>query len=448
MACETSSDNCPRPGDTDNILLRKILLALTSGAGVAGGQGIVETPGGVVNFAQSGPYTPGAIPFATSSTTMGFDPANLFWDDMNNFLGLGTSTPGAPLHVVSSAIDAHTLDLEVNNASVVGSGIRLRHSRGTQAVPLPLVNGDLTGVIAGQAFNDALFFSGAEIDFVVDGVVGAGRPPSRIEFYTNIAGGSQTEKLRLAGDGKFTFTVPTGVGGVINMVSAGTSQIDFLRAGAPVGFVKWGAALIQFRGSTGVTIGPGFGTGSLTFASNDIDRWQVVDTGVFIAVTDNTLDIGTSGAYRPRSIYVGTSVFTPQVQFPAAQVPSADPNNLDDYEEGSWTPTDASGAGLAFTIVAADCKYTKIGRQVTANFRLVFPVTASGLGAAFGGLPFTSAASAGNGGYVNFTNSGLTFTFSNSSGSTTFVPFLTSGIQPTNTALSTTDLRGTIVYFV
>ena len=45
------------------------------------------------------------------------------------------------------------------------------------------------------------------------------------------------------------------------------------------------------------------------------------------------------------------------------------------YEEGTWTPTDTSGAGLTFTGVVA--KYTRIGRQVTANCLLTFPATAS-----------------------------------------------------------------------
>ncbi len=35
-------------------------------------------------------------------------------------------------------------------------------------------------------------------------------------------------------------------------------------------------------------------------------RWQMTGAGHFIATTDNTLDIGASGATRPRSLYVGT----------------------------------------------------------------------------------------------------------------------------------------------
>ena len=65
---------------------------------------------------------------------------------------------------------------------------------------------------------------------------------------------------------------------------------------------------------------------------------------------------------------------------------------FDDYEEGTWTPTDASGAGLTF--IVANGWYTKIGRQVTVNGEVRYPVTADTSNATIGSLPFT-AASAG-----------------------------------------------------
>jgi hypothetical protein len=67
---------------------------------------------------------------------------------------------------------------------------------------------------------------------------------------------------------------------------------------------------------------------------------------------------------------------------------------LADYEEGTWTPTDDSGAGLSFTLEYAT--YTKVGRLVTLNFRLAFPATADVSDVLIGGLPFAAAA-AGSG---------------------------------------------------
>jgi len=67
---------------------------------------------------------------------------------------------------------------------------------------------------------------------------------------------------------------------------------------------------------------------------------------------------------------------------------------LADYEEGTWTPTDASGASLSFADTFAT--YTKIGRLVTLNFRVQFPATASVADVLIAGLPF-AAAVAGSG---------------------------------------------------
>jgi hypothetical protein len=54
----------------------------------------------------------------------------------------------------------------------------------------------------------------------------------------------------------------------------------------------------------------------------------------------------------------------------------------------TWTPADASGAGLVFTSVIAT--YTKIGKLVTAFATLTYPATADGSSAAISGLPFAS----------------------------------------------------------
>jgi hypothetical protein len=80
----------------------------------------------------------------------------------------------------------------------------------------------------------------------------------------------------------------------------------------------------------------------------------------------------------------------PGIKFPATQVASADPNTLDDYEEGTWTPTvvGATTAGTA-TYTTQIGNYVKIGKQVTVSFSVSYT---SGTGTGFlkvRGLPFT-----------------------------------------------------------
>jgi hypothetical protein len=79
-----------------------------------------------------------------------------------------------------------------------------------------------------------------------------------------------------------------------------------------------------------------------------------------------------------------TVLSTNGVAFPATQVPSADANTLDDYEEGTWTPV-ASSAGGSLTAYSSNGKYTKIGRTVT----IFGSITTTTVGTASGTLNFT-----------------------------------------------------------
>jgi hypothetical protein len=69
------------------------------------------------------------------------------------------------------------------------------------------------------------------------------------------------------------------------------------------------------------------------------------------------------------------------------QAPVLPPQVNPHLEYGSWTPTDASGAGLSLTVTSAT--YVKHERLVLARCQLTYPATASGANATIGGLPFT-----------------------------------------------------------
>lgn len=80
-----------------------------------------------------------------------------------------------------------------------------------------------------------------------------------------------------------------------------------------------------------------------------------------------------------------------QVKFPASQNASSDANTLDDYEEGSWTPTiTGSGGGSGQVYAVQSGFYIKIGRFVYASGRIVLSTLGTvTTGAQVGGLPFT-----------------------------------------------------------
>ena len=97
------------------------------------------------------------------------------------------------------------------------------------------------------------------------------------------------------------------------------------------------------------------------------------------ATNDNTVDLGANGnAFK--DLYVGG------IQFPATQAASADANNLDDYEEGTWTPS--LGGDTTYSTQAG--QYTKVGRLVNISCIIQVNVLGTGSTSSISGLPFTS----------------------------------------------------------
>ena len=85
------------------------------------------------------------------------------------------------------------------------------------------------------------------------------------------------------------------------------------------------------------------------------------------------------------------------VKFPATQVASADVNTLDDYEEGTWTPS--LGGFSSITYSAQTGTYTKIGNVVNVVCKIVVSGgTRTSADAQIFSLPFTSASQENSGG--------------------------------------------------
>ena len=85
------------------------------------------------------------------------------------------------------------------------------------------------------------------------------------------------------------------------------------------------------------------------------------------------------------------------LQFPPSQVPSADANNLDDYEEGTWTPVLGGSGGTSGQSYSTQLGiYTKIGNKVYCSCSMVLTAKGTITGnVQILGLPFTSKNSGG-----------------------------------------------------
>jgi len=83
-------------------------------------QGITITAGGLSsNSINNTALTTGSVLFSGASGLITQDNANLFWDDTNNRLGIGTAAPGAPLDVHSTGTAAQFNGTGINNAYVL-----------------------------------------------------------------------------------------------------------------------------------------------------------------------------------------------------------------------------------------------------------------------------------------------------------------------------------------
>jgi hypothetical protein len=169
-----------------------------------------------------------------------------------------------------------------------------------------------------------------------------------------------------------------------------------------------------------------------TDATNDkvgmgtISPAEKLDVVGKIKVSDNIV-IGTSGKGIDFSATAGTG--TSEL--------------LADYEEGTWTPVDSSGAGLTLTVTAAS--YTKIGRMVYASLDITFPVTVNGATIFIGGLPFISK-NVGTVAIAVTTEATCVRGATGSADDTTFVLYDSTGTPLVNATMSTDVLRATVIY--
>jgi hypothetical protein len=110
--------------------------------------------------------------------------------------------------------------------------------------------------------------------------------------------------------------------------------------------------------------------GTSTSAGSPVERLSINTTGTLSlqGAATNTTGVG--------------------ITFPATQSASSDANTLDDYEEGTWTPT-ATSQGGSITSYSANGSYVKIGKTVFVRAEIIITNVGTASGRIDGGgLPF------------------------------------------------------------
>ena len=125
--------------------------------------------------------------------------------------------------------------------------------------------------------------------------------------------------------------------------------------------------------------------GGLAMAGDTSGQLALQSAGTTFA-TGNQYGIGLGTAVPSSGIGIA---------FPATQSASSDANTLDDYEEGTFTPTWLGSTTNPTVSGMQTCTYTKIGRLVTITGDMYATSVSSGSGnLSIGNLPFTAASGA------------------------------------------------------
>ena len=150
-----------------------------------------------------------------------------------------------------------------------------------------------------------------------------------------------------------------------------------------------------------------------------------------VANTQNVVAAGTLKGTSTISVGAATpSTSGAGITFPATQSASSDANTLDDYEEGTWTPS----LGGTATYSDRQGNYTKVGRIVTLWSSMTVTLIGTGSTTTISGLPFTSTG----------VFSGVPMYFSGLSNAVTRIALFTSGTNLRNSSSASSETTATV----
>ena len=247
--------------------------------------------------------------------------------------------------------------------------VHMGFSSGNKAVmdgsitTVKLNSAGIAPTITGGTINGATFAAGAvgtpSITTTGDTNTGIYFPAADTIAFTE--GGTEAMRINSSGNvgiGTNSPNTPLQVNGTIKSYASDVSNSNLILRNsttgdaAGFGLQQDGVNTYLYNNSNGV----------MAFATNGTERMRLDTTGLL------TLPYG-------------------QIKFPAAQNASSDANTLDDYEEGTWTPS----LGGNTTYYGQTGTYTKIGNTVHIRGNLHINSIGTGSATTIAGLPFTAS---------------------------------------------------------
>ena len=345
------------------------------------------------------------IEVGTNPSTLTVDTDVLVVDATNNRVGIGTTSPARNLSVVDASAPhiqlATSADQAASNGFEIAFDGSANYIAGRENVPTLFYtnntermridsSGDirLTGTApnAEDSISTVNFYnSSSSLNLAsITGKRTAGGTNYGSLIFNTTSAGSIAERMRIDSSGNLLVgktSTAFGTAGVeasagnglwstrsglpalaLNRLSTDGSIADFYKDGTAVGSIKCR--------SSGGNLQIDTVQSGIDFAG---DGWLPMRNG---SIVDNDLDLGSS-SFRFSDLYLSGGVYLGG---------TGAANHLDDYEEGTWTPTISTG-----TASFSNATYTKVGRVVVVT---VFFTSVSDQSSAtalqVGNLPFTS----------------------------------------------------------
>jgi hypothetical protein len=416
------------------------------GGFTVGGDGTLDVTTGALTITKTGGIAFG--PAATIASTVGTGSvalsANPSFTGTAVFSTISASTAGI---TTATIVTAHTTNLDATTATLATATVGALTTNTVTGGFAKLVNTSNTGQLS---------LSGTGLD---NGANILGYSTNTLDLAggalfngTNWIAKDTTANLLTVSGGVFGFYSDTGltIGNTFGpTIRFGVDATGTLTNGTVPAARTSGFATVATSGSaadlSGTLALARFGTQSANLVLSGPSSGAAANPTFRALVGADLPNPGASSLGGIRSLAAITSKWINTIS--TSGVPSAtQPTTADlaGVTKATWTPTDASGAGL--TLTSVDCVYQTVGNFCTILFDITFPTTASGSTALVNGLPAPgAAASATAGGAPAYTTSTTAFTILITTGGG--MNFYTYGGTPlTNANLSGKSFRGSITY--
>ena len=307
-----------------------------------------------------------SFPSLTVSGDLTVDTNTLYVNSSNNKVGIGTTSPQGVLTLTKGTLSGQTAatdtnDLVLDGTTSVGASF-LTSNTGNGRIRFGDTDSTSSGLILYHHGSDYFRFDTAGSEAMR--IASSGNVTIGTTNSTNLAVSAE-DGIALGNSGFGVFSRASNTPLYIQRRTNDGDLISFTKDGTTVGSIgseASGADLyISSSAGAGIYFGGGSGSGSVAPTTDGSTR------------VDNVVDLGNS-SFRWNDLWLGGNIYLGG---------TGSANALDDYEEGTWTPT-ISGLTLGLN----SCTYIKIGSLVVANFSLQY-TSGTGTANAIGGLPFT-----------------------------------------------------------